>query len=216
MRKNHSLIATASALLVAGCLHLAFCEWRTLAYAIDQPEPGNRMLRFWRTYDATGNAEAWDRSDAELDRYNEAFVACYGPPTPRIEACVRAHPGHADTPTAVAVAISECESEHGDRDFQPSALRGCLASAGHDRVHVPNWTSQRIGLRFDGPFYRETALYAEARTARAPLDQALGWLLGIFAPAGLVGIGGLRIRSDCLRSRRGRSFPQPNPELDPE
>lgn len=188
-------------IVAAGCLHLAFCEWRTLQYAADQPEPENRMVLFRRSFIATGNAEAWDRRDAELDRYNEAFLECYGTPTPEIETCVRKHPGGADTPTAIAVAITECESELRGAARKTAELGSCLVSAGYDRVHAPHWTFELIGPRFEGPSFRESALYAEVHTQSTRLNWALGWLLGGLGPAGLVCVCG-RCAWRCYTQRR--------------
>lgn len=181
-----SAVRVAVGVVAAVGLHMTFCEWRTLAYA-EGEGPDRRLLRVSEHRSPVGNAADWDRRDAELDRYDAAFLDCQPPPSETVVRCIEAHEGGADTVTARAVARVDCEGMP-----RTPAFVDCMRDAGFTTLHPPRWSFEILGPRFDGPFVREAGLYAEDWTGRPGLDRVLAAFFGVALPLGLVGYAAAR------------------------
>jgi hypothetical protein len=103
-----------------------------------------------------------------------------------MDRCLESRRFPVETPTSGAVARVACEIEIHGSVRQRAAIERCLAEAGHEPTHLPCWTSERIGRRFDGPYTSLTALLAEPWPAVPGAARPLGIALGIATPGALV------------------------------
>jgi hypothetical protein len=192
-RRARVLLALACVAAAAG-LHKGCCEWRTLEYAASE-EPiadARALLSVRKVRHAEGNAARWDEQDRVLRAYDEAWRDCYlevnGAPEAGspLDRCLEGRPYTRPTPTAQAVALGECElALHGSLR-RAEGIRACLRRGGETDFHLPRWSFERIGVRFEGPYVTETALFAENWLGRAAWDRALGIAFGVALPALLV------------------------------
>ena len=174
----------------AALLHKGFCEWRTLEYAATEEAAHEALLLVpVRTVrHASGNAERWDREDQALRAYDRAWLACHqelhGPPAPGGEQarCIAARSYRVIGATAEAVARAECEIERHGRLQEREALAACLRARGYPELHVPRWSFERIGRRFDGPYLTRSALFAEERLSRPGASRLAALGLGVIVP----------------------------------
>jgi hypothetical protein len=180
-------------LLGALLLHGSLCEWRTFEYRADEAESvtSRVLVSFRKDFHVEGNAPSWDRRRRELSVYNAAWIECYfgvrGEPVrgSPFDVCLQRSDFGGGDPTTRAVALVRCELEIqgilADRELIDSCVRG----RGFADSHLPRWTRDLIGKRFEGPYYSQTALLAEAPLSRPTLDRVIGLVLGLVLPAGL-------------------------------
>jgi hypothetical protein len=198
-RRARLLVALACVAVAAG-LHKSCCEWRTLEYAAsEEPTADARaLLSLKKVRHAEGNAARWDERDGVLRAYDRTWRDCYlavnGAPEPGspFDRCLEGRPYTRPTPTAQAVALGECEIALHGSVRRAHAIRTCLRREGQTEFHVPRWSFERIGVRFEGPYVTETALFAEDWLGRPAFDRALGIGFGVALPALLV-IGGFAV-----------------------
>lgn len=195
MRRTRGLGLPLACLAAALLLHKAFCEWRTVEYAIaDSASHEALLLLPVRTLRQRGNAKRWDEQERALRVYDAAWLDCHralhGEPEPggELATCIAARPYTRIGTTAEAVAIGECERELYGRVRQAAKLAICLEARGYQEVHVPRWASERIGRRFDEPYLTRTALFAEAWLGSAAADRWVAVLLGVLAPLAFVAL----------------------------
>lgn len=152
-----------------------------------------------------GNAAFWDGEYARFLRYDMLWFECFATShpdwasDPATRDCFGRQDFPTDAPALKAIALVRCETERLGRIRGRAEIERCTAARGATDTHLPRFTSEIVGPRFEATYVRTWGLWAEETSA----SRGVVWVAGVALPA-LLGLVALIV---ALRVFARRSHP---------